>query len=43
VLLRLLFIAAEVLVVDMVMTGIDAYKLERKKAIGEMIEELLEE
>ena len=40
---RILVIAAEVLLVDMVMTAIDAYKVERKKAIGEMVEELLED
>lgn len=40
---RLLLIAGEVLLVDMIMTTIDAYRLERKKAIDEMIEELLED
>ena len=40
---RILLIAAEVLLVDMVMASIDAYRMERKKAINEMIEELLED
>ena len=40
---RILLIAAEVLIIDLVMTGIDAYRFERRRALEKMVDDMLEE